>query len=325
MINPAEQPCEVVIFAVPKYSQLTLAALVEPMRMANTVANRQLYRWSLCTDGQEIVESSSGFCVSADADIAEIDRFDVLFVLASYDVLDYASATTTAFLRRSARGAALIGGFDAAPYLLAAAGLLDGYRATTHWDDLDDFRQRYARIDVVSERYVIDRNRITTSGSLPSFDFVLEFIRRRSGLMLAMNVSGNFLYDQARPGSESQYMIATSLIKAPHPKVAAAIKIMEQNIRTPLNMPALARAVGLSERSLLRRFRAALDLSPQQYYRALRLDAGRRLLDNGDLSVTEVAIACGFDSRGSFTRAFKKSFASPPSGRRSRLTGRSTQ
>ncbi len=312
----AAEPCEVVILAVPKYSQLTLAALVEPMRMANTVANRALYRWRLCSDGRKTVESSSGFELAVD-DITEIGNFDALFVVASYEVMALNTPKILAFLRKSASNGAIIGGFDAAPYLLAAAGLLDGYRATTHWDDLEDFRQRYPRIRVVSERYVIDRRRISTSGSLPSFDFMLDFIRQRHGLMLAMNVSGNFLYDQARPGSESQYMIAASLIDARHPKVTRVIKLMEQTLRAPLNMRQLAASVGLSERSLLRRFRAALDVSPNQYYRALRLDAARRLLDNSDLSVTEVAIACGFDSRGSFTRAFKATFGTPPTCHRS--------
>lgn len=134
--------------------------------------------------------------------------------------------------------------------------------------------------------------------------------------MLAMNVSGNFLYDQARPGSDTQYMIATSLINARHPMVSRVVKIMEQTLQAPLSVAQLAASVGVSERSLLRRFRATLNASPLQYYRALRLDMARRLLDNSDLSVTEIALACGFDSRASFTRAFKKSFGVPPSGHR---------
>lgn len=316
MANPDTRPCEIVILVAPKYSQLTLAALVEPLRMANTVADRELYRWRLCSDARTTVESSSGFSLAVDDDITRIECFDVLFVVASYEAIGFASTTTTAFLRKSARAGAIIGGFDSGPYLLAEAGLLDGYRATTHWDDLEDFRGRYPRIDVVPERYVIDRKRVTTSGSLPSFDWALEFIRQRDGLMLAMNVSGNFLYDQARPGSDTQYMIATSLINARHPMVSRVVKIMEQTLQAPLSVAQLAASVGVSERSLLRRFRATLNASPLQYYRALRLDMARRLLDNSDLSVTEIALACGFDSRASFTRAFKKSFGVPPSGHR---------
>ena len=310
------KPCEIVILLAPKYSQLTLAALVEPMRMANTVSDRQLYNWTLCSDGRDSIDSSSGFTIAIDEDIAGIRECDALFVVASYEARRFVSSSVVTFLRKAARSKALIGGLDAAPYILAEAGLLDGYRATTHWDDLADFQERYPHIDVVSERYVVDRGRATTSGSLPSFDFTLDFIRQREGLALAMNVSGNFLYDQARPGSEPQFMIATSRITARHPKIAKVVKLMEQTLQTPLTMAELATSVGLSERSLLRRFREALNVSPHRYYRELRLDVGRRLLDNSDLSVTEVALACGFDSRAAFTRAFKDAFGTPPSRHR---------
>ncbi|MEM7225675.1 MAG: GlxA family transcriptional regulator [Pseudomonadota bacterium] len=311
MYDP-EKPCEIVILVAPKYSQLTLAALVEPMRMANTVSDRRLYTWTLCSDGRDRVDSSSGFTLTIDKDIAAIEQCDALFVVASYEARQFVSTRVVAFLRRMARRDAVIGGLDAAPFILAEAGLLDGHRATTHWDDLDDFQERYPRIDVVSERYVVDRRRATTSGSLPSFDFTLDFIRQREGLALAMNVSGNFLYDQARPGSEPQFMIATSRIAARHPKITKVIKLMEQTLQAPLPMTDLAASVGLSERSLLRRFREALNVSPHTYYRELRLDVGRRLLDNSDLSVTEVALACGFDSRAAFTRAFKDTFGTTP-------------
>lgn len=319
MIDPIE-PCKVVVLVVPKYSQLTLAALIEPMRMANTVSGRQLYHWTLCSDGRERVDSSSGFALAIGADISEIETCNALFVLASYDPRDFASRRVLAFLRKMARGGAFIGALDAAPYILAAAGLLDGHRATTHWDDLEDFRDRYPRIDVVPERYVVDRQRATTSGSLPSFDFTLDFIRQRHGLALAMNVSGNFLYDRAQPGSEHQHMIATSALGARHPKITKVIELMEQTLQAPLTIDALAESVGLSERSLLRRFRAALGVSPHQYYRELRLEVGRRLLYNSDLSIAEIALACGFDSRGSFTRAFKDAFEKPPSEYRTAIT-----
>ncbi len=305
-----------VILVVPKYSQLTLAALVEPLRMANSVAGRQLYHWRLCSDGRRSVRSSSGFLLAVE-DLPKVGTVDALFVVASYDVLRFDTPRLSSYLRHCARNGATVGGLDAAPYLLASAGLLDGYRATTHWDDLEDFRHRYPRVEVVAERFVIDRSRVTTSGSLPSFDFVLDFIRRRDGLITAMNVSGNFLYDQARPGSEPQYMIAASLMNSRHPVISRAIRRMEQSIREPLSVRELAASVGISERSLLRRFRTTLNVSPQQYYRSLRLDVGRRMLENSDIGITEIAIACGFDSRAAFTRAFKYQFGMAPSRYRS--------
>ena len=306
-------PYEVAVFLVPRYSQLSLAALVEPLRLANTVAGRRLYNWSLCSDGGARVSSSSGFAVEVDCDLAAIEACDALFVVASYDVLDHVTRASLRTLRRLARDGAYIGALDAGGYFLAEAGLLDGRRATVHWDDLEDFQNRYPRVEVVAERFVVDGSRATTSGSLPSFDFMLDFIRRRDGLALASSVSGNFIYDQAQPGSQPQFMVSIAHLRNRNPKIARAVKLMEQRLQEPLDIAGLASAVGFSERTLLRRFRAALGMSPGAYYRALRLDAGKRLLENSALSIAEVAVACGFETRGAFTRAFRETYGRAPS------------
>ena len=162
-------PYQVAVFLVPRYSQLSLAALVESLRLANTVAGRRLYNWSLCSDGGARVSSSSGFAVEVDCDLAAIEACDALFVVASYDVLDHVTRASLRTLRRLARDGAYIGALDAGGYFLAEAGLLDGRRATVHWDDLEDFQTRYPRVEVVAERFVVDGSRATTSGSLPSF------------------------------------------------------------------------------------------------------------------------------------------------------------
>ena len=305
-------PYEVAVFLVPQYSQLSLAALVEPLRLANTVAGKRLYHWTLCSAGAERVTSSSGFTIEVDCDIAAIERCDALFIVASYDVLKYASRATIGALRRIARKGVDIGALDAGSYLLAEAGLLDGRRATIHWDDLEDFRLRYPRIEVVADRFVVDGKRATTSGSLPSFDFTLDFIRRRDGLAIASNVSGNFIYDQAQPGSQPQFMISVAHLRERNPKIAEAIKLMEQSLQEPLDIKSIASAVGFSERTFLRRFQALLGMSPGEYYRTLRLDLGRRLIESSDLSIAEIAVACGFETRGAFTRAFRETFGAAP-------------
>lgn len=305
-------PYEVAIFLVPQYSQLSLAALVEPLRLANTVAGKRLYKWTLCSDGAERVTSSSGFVVEVDCDTATMEHCDALFVVASYDVLSYASRAMISALRRIARAGAYVGALDAGAYLLAEAGLLDGRRATIHWDDQEDFRLRYPRIEVVTDRFVVDGKRATTSGSLPSFDFTLDFIRRLDGLAIASNVSGNFIYDQAQPGSQPQFMISIAHLRDRNPKIAQAVKLIEQSLQEPLAIKSIASAVGFSERTFLRRFQAVLGMSPGAYYRALRLDLGRRLIESSDLSIAEIAVACGFGTRGAFTRAFRETYGVAP-------------
>ncbi len=309
-------PYEVAILVVPKYSQLSLSALVEPLRMANTMAGRKLYTWTLFSPGGGPVRSSSDLSLAIENDIYELAVCDALFVVASYDVFSQITPRVLAVLRRLARAGTFMGALDAGGYFLAEAGLLDGCRATTHWDGLEDFRHRYRRIETVSDRYVFDGQRATTSGSLPSFDFTLEFIRRRDGLAIAGAVSGNFIYDHPRPGSEPQSVISISHLRDRNPKIAAVLKLMETRMQDPLDTPELALAVGWSERTFLRRFRKAMNMTPQVYYRALRLDAGKRLLENSGLSIEEIAIACGFKTRGAFTRAFRKKYGRTPSDHR---------
>ena len=207
-MTSSHPPYETAILVVPQYSQLSLSTLVEPLRMANTVAGRKLYNWTLYSPSGGPVSSSSGLSLAIEGNIHDLTACDALFVVASYEVFSQITPQLLAVLRRLARAGTFMGALDAGGYFLAEAGLLDGCRATTHWDGLEDFQHRYRRIETVSDRYVFDGQRATTSGSLPSFDFTLEFIRRRDGLSIAGAVSGNFIYDHPRPGSEPQSVIS---------------------------------------------------------------------------------------------------------------------
>ena len=244
-MGPDTAPFGVAIFVVPRYSHLSLAALVEPLRLANTVAGRRLYSWTLCSEGGGPVHSSSGIAIEVDHDLANLSEFDALFVVASYAVQSQITKTSLRVLRQLWRRGALIGALDAGAYFLAEAGLLDGRRATIHWDDIEDFRHRYSRIDTVTDRFVVDGRLVTTSGSMPTFDCTLDLIRRRDGVALASNVSGHFIYDQAQPGSEPQFMVSVSHLRGRNPKIARIVKLMEQTQQAPLSLRELAASEGL--------------------------------------------------------------------------------
>ena len=94
---------------------------------------------------------------------------------------------------------------------------------------------------------------------------------------------------------------------------SAPAQVSETNLQEPLTIGELASKSGFSERSFVRQFQAAMETSPQDYYRALRLDVGKRLIENSDLSMAEVAAACGYETRGAFTRAFREKYGAAPS------------
>jgi transcriptional regulator GlxA family with amidase domain len=305
-------PRRVAVLVLPQFSNLTLAALIEPLRAANRAAERTLFAWTLLAEDAAEVASSSGLRLRPDATLAEAPPFDALFVVASYEAERHASPRVLRFIRAAARAGAVIGGLESAVYALAAAGVLDGHRATTHWEDLSDLAERYPAITVVPDRFVIDRERLTSGGAVPTLDLVLELVQRAHGPSVALAASAAFIYDREHRGHEAQPMRAVGQLAWRDPALVRAIRLMERNIETPVPVAALAREAGLGVRELHRRFRAQLRTSPSGYYAELRLFLARRLLEHTDHPVSSVAMMSGFASGSAFARAFRARFRVSP-------------
>jgi transcriptional regulator GlxA family with amidase domain len=308
----------IAILILPSFSNLTLAAVMEPLRAANRWAGRTLFEWATVTETGVAIESSSGLRVVPDRSIDEAGTFDALFVVASFDAERHTSDRVKRFIRAAARSGKLVGGLESAAYCLAASGVLDGYQATTHWEDLLDFAERHPAVTVMPNRFVIDRNRVTSGGALPTFDLMLELLRRDHGLSLALGVSSTFIYEQEHGSHDPQQMVAAGRLRWQDPLLVGAIRLMEENIETPLSVAAIAAAVGIGQRELLRRFTRTLKLSPKAYYATLRLALARRLLEHTQHTVSEIAATCGFGSASALARAFRERFGMNPSSFRSR-------
>lgn len=309
---PASETQSVAILLLPAFSNLTLAAVMEPLRAANRAADRALYRHSLLSADGAPVTSSSGLRVAPDRAMAEPGELDLLCVIASFGVKDHLRRPLLDWLRRTARRSRGFAGLESGAYALAAAGLLEGYRATTHWEDLEDFAAAYPGIAVANERFVVDRDRATTGGAIPTLDLVLNLIRHQHGLLLALEVGSTFIYEQDTAPADPQHIVSLGALRWQEPKLSAAIALMEDHLGEPLRLGEIAARVALSERGLQRLFRRRLEASPQRIYLSIRLNAARRLLEQTELSVAEIGEACGFNSRGSFHRAFRSSFGRAP-------------
>lgn len=161
-------------------------------------------------------------------------------------------------------------------WLLAETSLLDGFRATVHWEDFDEFAAAYPQISLIRDRFVIDRKRISTGGSLPTLDLMLEVIRRRQGYSLALEVSRIFTYEQTGFRTDSTgAMPSTGSLRMTDERVSAAIRLMEENIEQPLLLSRLARRAGLSARHLQSLFHEAIGVGPHVHYLAVRPKARR--------------------------------------------------
>jgi len=304
------------ILLLPEFSNLCFSNLIEPLRAANDLSDQPVAKWHLFSLNGHSVSSTSGLTFSVNKSIADIPDtapLDVLFIVASYNYESYITPELTRQLRKLKPYATQIAGLDAGSFALARAGLLSGYRATIHWAELEVFQETFPDIKVCADRYVIDRDRITTGGASTSMDLVLEIIRLHHGEQLAIAVAEFLIFDIERPGSSQQREFTSARLGARAPRLAKAIKIMEANIEAPLTISELARKVGTSQRQLEREFREVLDTTPARYYVLLRVAAARRLLRETNFSVIQVAVRSGFNSAAALIRNYRSTYNCTPS------------
>jgi transcriptional regulator GlxA family with amidase domain len=289
------------------FSNHCLANVVEPMRAANEMLRREAYCWSYLTLDGGAVTSSSGLPVLPDGKLSDAEGGSFLFVQPSYEYRRHATPQTSAALRAADKRFDRLAGLDTGSWLLAQAGLLDGMQATIHWDILVEFEEAFPKVDVSSERYVIEESHLSCGGAMTAFDLVLELIARRHGEALRLEVAAFFMQgDSARDHDPMRRSTGSELVDR-------AVALMRGHLETPLAMGELARQTGCSQRRLETLFRARLGASPKGVYKRLRLLAARRYAEQSRYSIAEIALRCGYVSASSMTRAFVEEFGAPPS------------
>jgi transcriptional regulator GlxA family with amidase domain len=297
----------IALFVLPQASILEVASALDPLRSANRFLGREAYRWRVVSPDGGPVPLTCGIELPADGPLAAADGADALAVIAGYRLDAVVTRSLTRDLARIAPRFRLVAGVDAGPWVMARAGLLAGHRATVHWEDLEDFAARHPDIDVVPDRFVIDRSRATIGGAAAAADFALALIAARQGRPLARQVATSFLM-AARPGTAPQVAPDTTM----DPRVARAIARMEARLDTPEPVAATAAAVGLSSRRLESLFRHALGTTPAAYALSLRLTAARRMVTEQRQPLAEIALRTGFTSPGTLSRAFRRAFGTSP-------------
>lgn len=306
---------------LPEFSNLCLFNSIEPLRAANSFINGPGYRWSLISIDGSPVTSSSSFEMRVDFSIDEMlstEKPDALIVLASYNYQRHSSRDVIRKLRTLKSRIPVLGGLDAGSYPLAKAGLLNGYQATIHWAEIDTFTEKFHEIKVSNNRYVIDRNRITSGGATTALDLMLTIIRADFGQETAIAVSELLIFDTERSGSTPQRERVPAMIESKMPRLAKAIKLMERNIESPLSVAEISSQTGISQRQLERDFKESLGTTATRYYSRLRVMLAQRLLTETSLNITEIALRAGYTSRTSFIRTYKNVFKKCPSDERSK-------
>ncbi|MEM6826193.1 MAG: GlxA family transcriptional regulator [Pseudomonadota bacterium] len=313
--NPSETAGKTrrhVFLLLENFTLLSFACAVEALRIANRMGGGALYSWRLIGEGGQDATSSCGAKFRLDGDLEELSRDDTLFICGGIDVAQASSKRILNWIRREARRGVTVGGLCTASYTLARAGLLDGKKATIHWENQDSFAEEFEEVTLTKSVFVIDANRITTAGGTSSIDLMLKIIAGDHGEDLAGAVADQLIYTSIRTDQDTQRLSVPTRIGVRHPKLARVIQMMEQNIEDPISPAILAREVGMSTRQLERLFRRYLNRSPKRYYMEIRLQKARNLLMQTDMSVINVALACGFASPSHFSKCYRSQYQTTP-------------
>lgn len=316
--GPASPPLRIGILLLPSFSNFGLASLIEPLSIANWLAQRSLFQWTLLSVDGQPVPASNGLLASAQAGIGEHTEFDACSVIASFDVHRHArNPALKAWIKRQAAFGAIMIGIETGTELLAAAGVLDGHPAAVHWDNLQGFRESYPKVQACAQLYSLGRKRLTCAGATAVLDMVLNWLDNLAGGNLAREVAMHMLIEQVREPHVQQAEGYRRSLHAQAGKMGRAIELMEQHLEEPLSCEAIAERVALSRRQLERQFMQHTGLTPLKYYLSLRLARAHNLLQQTRMSVAQVAASAGFGSLEHFSRAYRAKFGCAPSNDRS--------
>jgi transcriptional regulator GlxA family with amidase domain len=318
----ASAPVDFAFVMIANFSMMAFASAIEPLRIANRLSGRELYRWQVVSVAGGPIRASNGVLVMTDQSLADVAirpgrRGPTVVVCTGLGAEHVRDPQLFAWLRRADRIGAPIGAVCTGAYLLARAGLLDGHRCTIHWENLPAFREDFPEIEVQADLFAVDRNRLTCSGGTAALDMMLHLIATEHGQELATKVSEQCIVDRIRSSFDHQRMPYRVRHGIHHPKLISAIEMMEANVEEPLDQDTLASCVGLSRRQLERLFGKHLGRTPAQYYLELRLERARHLLYQTTMQIMDVAFACGFVSASHFSTCYRHMYGKTPRAERS--------
>ena len=306
------RPKRFVFVLLENFTMLSFASAEESLRIANRMAGRQVYAWRLIGEGGDLVRCSAGSTFKLDGDLEDLGRDDTVIICGGIDIHASTTKKLLGWLRREARKGLTVGGLCTAAFALAKAGLLDGKRATIHWENQDSFSEEFDEVELTKSVFVVDGNRMTTAGGTSSIDLMLKLIAADHNEEVANSVADQLIYSSIRTDQDTQRLSVPTRIGVRHPKLSQVIQMMESNIEEPISPSILAKDVGMSTRQLERLFRRYLNRSPKRYYMELRLQKARNLLMQTDMSVINVALACGFASPSHFSKCYRAHYNTTP-------------
>jgi AraC family transcriptional activator FtrA len=275
------------------------------------------YEFRACAGTTRPLRALGGFSLVAEHGMDDFAAADTLLVTAVPDVRGEVPAELVAALRAGyARGARIVSICSGA-FALAAAGLLDGRRATTHWRYADVFRARFPRVELDPEVLYMDEGQVLTgAGSAAGLDLCLHLVRADHGSAVANAVARRLVLPPHRDGGQAQFIEAAVGPTDKDDGVTRSLEWALDNLAGPITVADLARVAKVSTRSYLRHFARATGTSPLRWLVNQRLAAARELLETDDAPIEQIGAAVGFADPATFRHHFARVVGTSPSAYR---------
>ena len=319
-------PHVVEILAYPAVQLLDVAGPLQVFASANEIAARDgappLYALRVVSAGAPVVTATDGLELVAAPLPSPQAELDTLLVAGGSGV-DVAAADTTIldWVRARATRARRVASVCTGALLLAAADLLNGRRAATHWLHCAELARRYPAVRVEPDPiFVRDDKFWTSAGVTAGIDLALALVEDDVGRDLALAVARHLVMFLKRPGGQAQFSAVLSLQRA-EDRFGALHRWIIGRLADDLSLPVLARKVGMSERNFSRRYVEATGITPARAVERLRVEAARRLLSDTRLPVKRIAARCGFGSEETLRRSFVRLLAATPQDYSTRFSG----
>ncbi|MBB2201426.1 GlxA family transcriptional regulator [Gluconacetobacter tumulisoli] len=324
--RPAEtagHPClRVGVILAENFTLSAFSLFIDHLRLAadkNDNSRPILCRWQIMNSRPDPVRSSCGVAVARNSDFCDPTEFDYVAVVGGLlHGRRQVDDATIRYLRRAADAGVSLIGICTGVFVLCRAGVMEDRSSCVSWYHRQDFTEEFPDHHVVSDHmFLVDGDRITCSGGGGAADLALHLIERHLGRPVAKKASHVLLLDRPARSNRAPLQphppVIDEISHIADPRVRRAVLEMEQNMAEPIPIADLASRLGISSRQLERLFHTVLGVKPANFYRLIRLRYARALLQQGELSVTEVAVETGFSDCAHFSRQFKSMFGHSPS------------
>ena len=297
---------------LPKMTLLAFSAAVEPLRIANQVAKKELYRWFTLSDDGLPVTCSNFVTITPDMALQPLPKEAFYFVCAGVEPATAASEKTLHWLNRQRAFGSTVGGICTGAFALAKAGLLTNKRFTLHWENQPSFSEFFPGLEPTPNLYEDDDGLMTCGGGNAATDMMLDIIETDHGKDLAIIVADMCIHSRSHNQSAPQKSAYSVALGSRNQRLINAMQYMEENLEEPVDISELADHVQTSRRQLERLFKKYVLMTPNQFYFDLRVSRAHALLNETNLPVTEIAMATGFNSTAQLAKRFKAKYGTSP-------------